>query len=222
MPAHIHPSLSWFTCESRPSFNGMVYPGSVSETTQGPPRAQSPFARSRRYLHRRNVYSTTSEGVTPPSSLIRTHAPDQIPPVLFVPLLDGSLQVVASPCWEMTLPDVISAILAWVLGPLPRDASLVLSSVSSQRIPASPQFYQVRRIQNITAMPLQRCPDLSRRQSFRYVQAPMLARPPDGTYRADISPAGSRAVYTTQWTGGYPPELWHHYMTESDNYHGGT
>jgi hypothetical protein len=36
------------------------------------------------------------------------------------------------------------------------------------------------------------------------------------------SPAGSWAVYTTQWTEGHPPELWYRYMTESDNYHGGT
>jgi hypothetical protein len=34
--------------------------------------------------------------------------------------------------------------------------------------------------------------------------------------------AGSRVVYTTQWTGGCPPELWYRHMTESDNYHDGT
>ena len=36
------------------------------------------------------------------------------------------------------------------------------------------------------------------------------------------SPTGSQDVYTTQWTGSYLPELWYRYMTESDNYHGGT
>jgi hypothetical protein len=34
--------------------------------------------------------------------------------------------------------------------------------------------------------------------------------------------SGSRDVYTTQWTAGFLPELWYHYMTESDNYHDGT
>ena len=87
MPAHIHPYLQWFTCESRPLFDGLVYPGTESRTSQGPPRAQSPFARWRRYLHRRAVQRTTSEGVTPPSSLLRTHAPHQNPPVLFVYLI---------------------------------------------------------------------------------------------------------------------------------------
>ena len=41
-----------------------------------------------------------SENITPPSSLLRAHAPDQIPPaVSSFRLDDGSLQVVASPCW---------------------------------------------------------------------------------------------------------------------------
>jgi len=34
------------------------------------------------------------------------------PPTSSVSLADGSLQVVASPCWEMALPDVISARLS--------------------------------------------------------------------------------------------------------------
>ena len=95
MLAHIHPFLRWFACKTRPVFNGVVIPGSVSRTIQGPPRAQSPFARSRRYLFRRDVFCISSEGVTPPSSLLRTHAPDPIPSRLIrFPLFDGSLQVV--------------------------------------------------------------------------------------------------------------------------------
>ena len=65
--------------------------------------------------------SISSEGVTPPSSLIRTHAPDQNPPFdLGCPYFDGSLQVAVSPCWKLALPDVISAIFVKALGPLPR------------------------------------------------------------------------------------------------------
>ena len=83
MLAHIRPSLQWFTCEHRPIFNESLSPGSVSRTIQDPPRAQSPFARSKCYLSRRNVSCITSEGITPPSSLIRAHARVQIPPVSF-------------------------------------------------------------------------------------------------------------------------------------------
>ena len=83
MLAHIRPFLQRFACEHRPIFNGIVAPGPASRSIQGPPRAQSPFARLRRYPNRRDVSSITSEGVTPPSSLLRTHGPDQNPPVLF-------------------------------------------------------------------------------------------------------------------------------------------
>jgi hypothetical protein len=160
MLTHIHPSRIWFTCRTRPIFNGDSPPGSESGTRQDPPGAQSPFASSRCYLLLCDVlqhfnlsaphFSTprqalqrggwhsvislciqslnstvrassttkcdicvTSEEATPPSSLLLTHAPDQNPLAGFgCPYSDESLQVVASPCWEMALPDIISTILA--------------------------------------------------------------------------------------------------------------
>ena len=49
---------------------------------------------------KRYGFCITSEGITPHSSLIRTHASDQIPPSCFsYPYSTGSLQVVVSPCW---------------------------------------------------------------------------------------------------------------------------
>ena len=64
----------------------------------------------------------TWKGITLPSSLIRAHAPDQLPPTHFgLDLARGSLQVAASPCWESALPDVISASLspgAWTPTPV--------------------------------------------------------------------------------------------------------
>ena len=54
------------------------------------------------------VSCITSEGITLPSSLIRAHGPDQNPPADFgCPYFSRSSQVVASPCWEMALPDII-------------------------------------------------------------------------------------------------------------------
>ena len=55
MLAHIHPSRLWFTYENRPIFNDTAYPSSESGAGQGPPSAQSPFARNRCYLLRRGV-----------------------------------------------------------------------------------------------------------------------------------------------------------------------
>jgi hypothetical protein len=63
----------------------------------------------------------------------------------FVALCHESLQVAARPCWELALPDVISSIFIWVLGPVPRRASPVLSLVSSRKTSASPKSKKVRR-----------------------------------------------------------------------------
>ena len=72
--------------------------------------------------------SISSEGVTPPSSLVRTHASDQNPPADFgYPSFDRSSQVAVSPCWKMALPDVISTICVKVPGPMPRRVPVGLS-----------------------------------------------------------------------------------------------
>jgi len=106
MPTHMHPYLLWFTCEDRPIFNGLVYPGTVSRSSQDPPRAQSPFARSRCYLFRRNVSRITSEGITPPSSLLWTHATDQIPPADFRSLYTASLcRLLSVPAGSWSFPN---------------------------------------------------------------------------------------------------------------------
>ena len=49
-----------------------------------------------------------------------------------------SLQVAASPCWKVVLPDVISTICVWVPEPIPRRAPSVLLPVSSRGTSASP------------------------------------------------------------------------------------
>jgi len=83
MLTHIHPSRLWFTCGTIPISNGSAYPGPKSGADQGPQGAQSPFAHNRRYLFCGMTPYVMSEGITPPSSLILAHAPDQIPPAVF-------------------------------------------------------------------------------------------------------------------------------------------
>jgi len=102
------------------------------------------------------VSSTTSERVTPPSSLILAHAPDQMSLIDFsCPYFDESLQVAVSPCWQMALPNVISVIFVKVLVPLPRGVSLVQLTVTSQRTSASRQARHVRHTQTIPVMQFQ-------------------------------------------------------------------
>jgi hypothetical protein len=66
-----------------------------------PPSAQSPFAQCWCFPHRGGVYATSSEDITPRSSLLRTHSP--IP----LPLLSFSLslvQEVFAGCYQPLLP----------------------------------------------------------------------------------------------------------------------
>ena len=159
------------------------------------PRAPSPVPGATRI---RVVSSTTSEGITPPSSLIQTHAPRHPPLADFgLDLYSESLQVAASPCWEVAVPDVISTVCAWVPGPIPRRG---LPGAFARFFPGNIGLTSVMTRSARGAIPAVQLPqgNLSRLQSFRYVQAPMLARPPDCTYRCGSYLQGSRAVYTTQ------------------------
>jgi len=82
MLTHVHPSRIWFTGRDRLIFNGSVYPA----LSPGPakarqvPRAPLPEAGVTSFGVTSRV---TSEGITPPSSLIQAHAPDQNPPAVF-------------------------------------------------------------------------------------------------------------------------------------------
>jgi hypothetical protein len=121
-----------------------------------------------------------------------------------VPLADGSLQVVASPCWKMALPDVISELLVQVLGPIPRDVLLVHMPVSSQETPAS---HLVERVSHI-ASPRQAAS--GRGADFRGCSHSLMFRPlhslslPAAPTRDRTSISGGQALYTAQNSAGYP------------------
>ncbi len=126
-----------------------------------------------------------------------------LPPVP-VPFADGSLQVVANPCWEMALPDVVSEFLVQVLGPIPRDVLLVHSPVSSQETTAS---HLVERVSHIACS--RQC-SFSRGAVFEAAiihscsgpctrSASRLHPPRDRT-----SISGGQAFYTAQNSAGYP------------------
>ncbi len=92
------------------------------------------------------ISPTTSAGITPPSLLIRTHAPDQKAPIGFgCPYSDRSLQVVVTPCCQMAFPDVISANLS-LRARTPTPAALVVHTpVSSHKTSAFPEMPPGRR-----------------------------------------------------------------------------
>jgi hypothetical protein len=83
-----------------------------------------------RYL---SFLAPTGSCARPPSS-----------PRLGSPSVVRSLQVVASPCWTMALPDIISAILVGGLGPIPRRVRWVPLPISSSTTAASRHGKHVR------------------------------------------------------------------------------
>jgi hypothetical protein len=137
MLTHIHPSRLQFTLRDRPTFNGSVCPAQSPEPARvrQVPRAALPVQGVT--SHCAMSYCIASEGITPLSSLILAHAPDQNPPPVFgCPSYRMSLQVAVSPCWELALPDIISTILAWLLGPIPRGVLSVHLPVPSRKASA--------------------------------------------------------------------------------------
>ena len=177
MPPASPPNLSW-RCA------GFIKPAAIQ--TRSPPSVLSPFAQLRCYLRWGDVSAISSEGVTPPSSLLRAHVPLPLGSLLLRHLasFEESWQVVRSPCCPRELPDVISENLSLDAGsPTPavhRGLSPVSSTVSSafpkQRMgrlpacfcPTNYDFSQVR---------------VSRMQIFLDVPASKFALPPDRSYR---------------------------------------
>jgi len=192
MLAHLHPFLQRFACKSRPLFNGLVTPGSASRTIPEPPRAQSPFARLRRYLFRRNVLCIPSEGVTPPSSLLRTHAPVQTHSLLLRLLASsmGLCRLLPIPAACRTFPVLSPLILPWVSGPVPRWVPVVLSPV-----PSHGNIGLLQALTGSTFPPRSRKAtshggSISGLQSFRYVQTPRFARHPGRSHHSSLSLGG--------------------------------
>src|SRR5215470_4667199 len=140
------------------------------------------------------LFATTDSCARPPPS-----------PVLRTVAWSGCLcRLPRAPCWAEALPDVISSICVEVLGPVPRRASAVPMPVTSRRTSASPYVQEVRRAE-IPAMMA-----TSMTNQFRGCSHSLMFRRPHllGPQVAPTVEAqrllGSRAVYATQRTCGYP------------------
>ena len=101
LPSASPPELSW-------RYAGFIKPAAIRP--RRPPSVLSPFAQLRCYLRWGDVSAISSEGVTPPSSLLRAHVPLPLGSLLLRHLasFEESWQVVRSPCCPRELPDVIS------------------------------------------------------------------------------------------------------------------
>jgi len=175
-------------------------------TAKKPPSVLSPFAQRRCYLRWGDVSAISSEGVTPPSSLLRAHVPLPLGSLLLRHLasFEESWQVVRSPCCPRELPDVISENLSLDAGSRTPAVHRVLSPVSSTMSSAFPK----ERMGRLPAF----CPAnydfsqvrVSRMQIFLDVPASKFALPPDRSYRC-APPQGSRGFYVRAYRALLPP-----------------
>jgi len=105
----------------------------------------------------------------------------------------------------MALPDIISAILAQVLGPLPRSVLQVLLLASSLETTASPQTSQVRHTKTTPTMQLQQGTNSRGCSHSVMFRLPRSLDPQVAPTAEALSLQGSRAVYTTHSSVGYLP-----------------
>jgi hypothetical protein len=192
--AHVHPSPCRFAPGLVPASRCDHSRLNVRESTwnRQVPRAPLPPPG----VTRASVASSaTSEDVTPLSSLIRAHASDQLPPASFgCPSFGGSLQVAASPCWSMALPDVISADLsldAWTCPTVVREVPMAVTSLPASAFPELCQ--RVGNQQRSASNDFMQVP-ISRAVVIPYVQASRFACHPGRPHRCGSRPQGGRGV----------------------------
>ena len=202
------PPPFWFASSliSWPSWRcaGFIKPAAIQP--RKPPSVLSPFAQLRCYLRWGDVSAISSEGVTPPSSLLRAHVPLPLGSLLLRHLasFEESWQVVRSPCCPRELPDVISENLSLDAGSRTPAVHRVIAPVSSTMSSAFPK----QRMRRLPAF----CPAnydfsqvrVSRMQIFLDVPASKFALPPDRSYRC-APPQGSRGFYVRAYRALLPP-----------------
>ena len=132
LPSTSPPELSW-------RYAGFIKPAAIRP--RRPPSALSLFAQLGCYLRWGDVRAISSEGVTPPSSLLRAHVPLPLGSLLLRHLasFEESWQVVRSPCCPRELPDVISENLSLDAGSRTPAVHRVLSPVTSTMSSAFPK-----------------------------------------------------------------------------------
>ena len=175
-------------------------------TAKKPPSVLSPFAQLRCYLRWGDVSAISSEGVTPPSSLLRAHVPLPLGSLLLRHLasFEESLQVVRSPCCPRELPDVISENLSLDAGSPTPAAYRVLSPVSSTVSSAFP----TRELGRLSASVLRIT--TSRRGVFEAADIPLcsglqVCSPPRSFLPLRILPQSSRGFYVRAYRALLPP-----------------
>ena len=195
MLAHIHPCTYLVYPQSRPPVDRRRKPGSLpgrptSRMDRQMPRAPSPGAG----VTRTGAASrAASEGVTPPSKLIRAHAPDQKPSHRFrFPYSAGLCRLLPAPAGSWSFPTLSLRDFPWMLGPILRWVAGAyagpLSMLHRRRRP-SPNRERV-------GFPTNLRPTTSGRERFRSCSHSLMFRPP-GLLATQVVPTGGAVTCAT-------------------------
>jgi hypothetical protein len=141
----------------------------------------------------------SSAGFTPPSSLLRTHAPIRNPPHASVtPRAQGLCRLLSAPAGSRTFPALSLRIFPHVLGPLPRWLLCCTYPFLHTKQRPSPRKHWLGAIQNThTAISVWNV--FTRLQSFTHVQARGFARHPDCSYRSRSLSRSPTRVRRVRW-----------------------
>ena len=222
MLAHIHPCLHWFACEARPIFNGIAT------------LAQSPGLSKARHVPRA---PSPDGGVTSIGAMSLALRRRELPLLhrsyglmrrtKTLPLISAfPIQRVFAGCCQCLLGDGPSR--RYLCNPCTGAWTLTPGCLSGASVRFFPESYSLTTVAPGSAHPTTVAMQLQRRPLFRggshsvMFRLPCLLAPQVAPTAQARSPTGSQDVYATQWTGSCLPELWYRYMTETDNYHGGT
>ena len=175
-------------------------------TAKKPPSVLSPFAQRRCYLRWGDVSAISSEGVTPPSSLLRAHVPLPLGSLLLRHLasFEESWQVVRSPCCPRELPDVISENLSLDAGSPTPAVHRVLSPVSSTMSSAFPRE-KVGRLPAAIPLETTSCGGTFEVADISLCSGLQVCSPPRSSLPLRILPQGGRGVYVRAERGSLPP-----------------
>ncbi len=203
MPAHIHPKSYSLPVSSLRETNAF-YPvlrldtHTLLETTEYPeslcPMWVLPFIGT--------TLKIASEDTTLPSKLVRTHAPNRFPlSVSVVPCTLSLRRLSLVPAGKRFFPTLSLQSLRRCLDPY----SVVFPECIYSFLPRELRPHAMGNAfgtQNYPCNATTTGSRISELQSFVYLQAPTLARPPGRTHRSNL--LGGQAVYTTHSPDGYP------------------
>jgi len=180
-------------------FMGLLFLALCPEapTLAKPPSAQSPFTLPRCYLFRWNL-SVPSEGATPPSSLLRAHAPGPHPPPPWLsPRMVGLCRLSPVPAGWWPFPTLSLQVFPWMPGPLPRRLLWCLYPFLPKGLRPSPRYDKVGDL----ATPMQQ---LQHGAIFRGCRHSFMFRPPS-LLATQVAPTDTAIAVWPPWR--LPPNL---------------